>query len=83
MLLYISRTTLEELKYRQLCQFTLRKNTADDELCARCLGIVSLKLCIDEITDAGYWKYMNATAFERAQMQQKCFLLYFRVFEEF
>ena len=52
--LYISRITLEELKNRQLCQFTLWKNTTEDELCAHCVQIVSLRLCIDEITDASY-----------------------------
>ena len=81
--LYISRITLEELKNGQLCQFTLWKNTTEDELCAHFVRIVGLRLCIDEITDASYWKYMNATAFARAQIQQKCVLLYFRVFEEF
>ena len=76
MLLYIPRTTLEELKYRQLWQFTLWKNTAEDELWAHCVRIVSLKLCMDDITDAGYWKYMNATPFQKAQMQLKCFVMY-------
>ena len=64
-------------------KFTLWKNTAGDELCTHCVGIVSLKLCMDDITDAGYWKYMNATLFQKAQMQLKFFVMYPRVFEEF
>ena len=46
------------------------------------ISIVSLKLCMDDITDAGYWKYMNATPFQKAQMQLKFFVMYLRVFEE-
>ena len=38
---------------------------------------------MDDITDAGYWKYMNATPFQKAQMQLKLFVMYPRVFEEF
>ena len=38
---------------------------------------------MDEITDAGYWKYMNARAFKKAQMQQQCFVTYPRVMFEF
>ena len=34
---------------------------------------------MDDITDAGYWKYMNATPFQKAQMQLKCFVMYPRV----
>lgn len=67
---YISRTILLEMKERSWCQFTLWTNTTKDDLCAHCIRIVSLKLCIEDITDAGYWKYMNTTAFERAQMEQ-------------
>ena len=47
------------------------------------ISIVSLKPCMDDITDAGYWKYMNATQFQKAQMQLKFFVMYPRVFEEF
>ena len=47
------------------------------------ISIVHLKLCMDDITDAGYWKYMNATPFQKAQMQLKLFVMYPRVFEEF
>ena len=47
------------------------------------ISIVSLKLCMDDITDAGYWKYMNAALFQKAQMQLKFFVMYPRVFEEF
>ena len=83
MRLYISRTILEEMRERSLCQFTLWTNTSKDDLYAQCIRIVSLKLCIEDITDAGYWKYMNATAFERAQMEQKCLMLYPSVFFEF
>ena len=38
---------------------------------------------MDDITDAGHWKYMNATPFQKAQMQLTCFVMYPRVFEEF
>ena len=47
------------------------------------ISIVSLKLCMDDITDAGYWKYMNATPCQKAQMQLKFFAMYLRVYEEF
>ena len=80
---YISRTILLEMKERSWCQFTLWTNTTKDDLCAHCIRIVSLKLCIEDITDAGYWKYMNTTAFERAQMEQKCLIFYPRVMFEF
>ena len=47
------------------------------------ISIVRLKLGMDDITDAGYWKYMNATPFQKMQMQLKFFVMYPRVFEEF
>ena len=71
------------MKERSWCQFTLWTKTTKDDLCRHCICIVSLKLCIEDITDAGYWKYMNTTAFERAQMEQKCLILYPRVMFEF
>lgn len=64
------------MKERSWCQFTLWTKTTKDDLCGHCIRIVSSKLRIEDITDAGYWKYMTTTA----QMEQKCLMSYPRVF---
>ena len=42
-----------------------------------------LRLCIDEMTDLEYWKYMTATAFERHRLREKCVAMYSVLFEEY
>ena len=71
------------IKFSERTEEELWTNTTKDDLCAHCIRIVRLKLCIEDITDAGYWKYINTTAFERAQMEQKCLMFYPRVMFEF
>lgn len=83
MLLCISRATFEELKQREYGDYTEWKNTANDNLCTHCIRIVSIRLCIDEITEYTYWKYMKATPLERQLMHEKCVEMYFDLFEDY
>ena len=71
------------ITFSERAEEELWTNTTKDDLCAHCIRIVRLKLCIEDITDAGCWKYINTTAFERAQMEQKCLMFYPRVMFEF
>lgn len=81
--LYITRIPLEEFKDRHFCDYTQWISTTDDELCAHCIRIISLRLCIDEMTDLEYWKYMNATVFESHRLREKCVAMYSVLFEEY
>lgn len=75
--------TSEEMKERQFWKFTWWINTLEDELCVHCIRIISLRLCIDKITDCNYWKYMNTTALETIRLQEKCVNLYRNLFQEY
>ena len=83
LLLYISRITLEEMRQRQYCEFTYWINTTQDDLCTHCIRILSMRLCIDDMSDRNYWKYMKATPLERIRLREKCVELYFVLFQEY
>ena len=83
MLLYISRITLEEMRQRQYCEFTYWINTTHDDLCTHCIRTLSIRLCIDYMSDRNYWKYTKATPLERIRLREKCVELYFVVFQEY
>lgn len=73
----------EELKQRDYCEFTDWITTANDDLCTHCIRILSIRLCIDDMTDVNYWKYMKATPLERLRLREKCVYMYFELFEEY
>lgn len=82
LLLHISRVTLQEMNERERCEFTDWISTTN-KLCSRCIRIFSVKLCIDNITDRNYLKYINATSSERVRLREKCVLLYLALFEQY
>lgn len=51
MRLYIFRSVCEELKDRDYCEFTDWLNTANDDLCTHCVGILSTQLCLEDYID--------------------------------
>ena len=83
MLLYISRITLEEMRQRQYCEFTCWINTTHYDLSTRCIRILGIRLCIDDMSDRNFRKYMNATPLERIRLREKCVEMYFVLFQEY
>ena len=83
LLLYTSRTTLEEMRQRQYCEFTYWINTTHNDLCTHCIRILGIRLCIDDMSDRNFRKYMKATPLERIRFHEKCVELYFVLFQEY
>ena len=83
LLLYTSRITLEEIRQRQYCEFTYWINTTHNDLCTHGIRILGKRLCIDDMSDRNFRKYMKATPLERIRFHEKCVELYFVLFQEY
>lgn len=70
------------MKTREQYQYTEWVNTMDSELRTHFIRI-TFRLCLDELHDVAYWKYMEAAAERRRFLREKCISLYVNLFEDY